>query len=181
MRAFVSFDVVSSHNCSYVALYLGFRTWLHFSGVNQNPEMALPWLLYPRRASPGTRKPFGCLITESSTNLYSKLNKAIEAIGIKTTQILCGFEKSSCDKSACFSGINNRKRKSSEDSSRVGLGILIIWHKVQLQRQIMLCFKDFCRNPNFSPLAAFYRWKSMYLQGAIWGGSRWGRCPTHTP
>lgn len=47
--------------------------------------------------------------------------------------------------------------------------MLIIWHKVQLQRQIMIYFKDLFRNPNFSPLAGtIAQVKEKWLQGAIW-------------
>lgn len=46
--------------------------------------------------------------------------------------------------------------------------MLIMWHEVQLQRQIMMYIKDCFRNPNFSPLAPLYSWKRKWLQGAIW-------------
>ena len=42
-----------------------------------------------------------------------------------------GFKKNPCDKSACYSGIKNRKRKDSEESS---LELLIICHQVQFAK-----------------------------------------------
>lgn len=45
--------------------------------------------------------------------------------------------------------------------------MLIIWHQVLLQRQILVCFKDFFRNPDHSAPAHLLR-SSKLLPGAIW-------------
>lgn len=44
-----------------------------------------------------------------------KIKPTTEATSVRNTQILWGFEKRSCEKSACCPGVKNRKRNCSRD------------------------------------------------------------------